>query len=1265
MSAAAGRRLSWTRLPLLVVLAVLPQLCFAIDYTARLTNPDFEDGADVPGWTKWSFGAPFDNYYATSPAPPERAPSGVLYLHIGGNGTTVQQPNSGTFACQSVDLTGIDTIAFRYTNISDVGSFNVKPTVRIDDTVVFQGISGVYFGDFATGSVDVSGYTGTHVLRFGTQTCTDQTFVGGGSLFDDIRLSSGSLLGGPVMNPEPSQTPGTYNEVSWTYDARSAGLRYQVVCDNDADCSSPEMTSDWQTEMSHTFGPLAYGLTAYYRVRARIQTVVPLWLDTFEDGNLDGWTQGAAGASWAVTNETAANGTSYSVRCIGGDSNRVLLCSFTKVTPDTLVFYVRAAKTDAVQGDLYVQQDSQPITYFRMLSDGRMVVYSRTSAGSLVTYPLGSYESLRWYKISIRFNWSAQSVDAYVDDELRAQNVPFYYSATAITGVTRVVLYNRTASVAWWDQIMMFNGEPTSYYSDWSNVVHSTQVQDTTPPVCAITAPEDGQRCCYLASVTGTASDPGGEAASGVASVRIELRRDNAGIVERWNYMDGQWVTTSVPPIYAAGTTDWSVSYLPLEWDTTLIHQVVAVARDVAGNDSAPAVVAFTPIGQPDPPILAELPATTTGDNLTLHLTDPNYPPCDEYRIQLANSDQFSPVYDTGWITRGALTGGAASLSGAGGELRVDGSRVARAGLPAGLSLLGLGLGLALIPALGRGRGWRPRMPLRGRRGFVVTELLVNLAIIAILAAILIPFTVSARVAGQRTRQSNELLHIVGPPASTSGSVQWTQEGDQFCAKGRDGLAVWPLPALPPGGPLPELVYVRATMTASSNLMDSALLRVAAATTPDGSPSSLLEVLLDRYAKAEFRVDSSLYKYGNYYWNDRASDVGLDFLPGQVVFTMDGSTFASYSTAQQLFPRSVAIGIGSGQMRGTSPPIYVDTRVGFSDLEVSYQYRPRTLTSDWSNIVHTYWSTNNLLLSNLRVGRITATSAVVNWETTLPSSSEVAYGTESAASFGAYPNRAAEAGSTTHHSVMLTNLAPDTTYYLRAGSQGSAQWTTSDEISFKTPPLPKLQPTLVYCGDIECVDGGVVTLAARLSHEGAPLAGASIRFVCSGAAYRAITGADGIATGRANVASLGPGNPAYVSIYFEGDDEYLPAHAEALITIDRATGTKIEGTGKFYRDGGTKGLCQFSFSFVDALPPTGTLSYRDLKEGLRIDGIVVDKVVVDGARATISFHVGAPAVSYTLTVNAATDYFYLVRDSGGYAAGSGHSSKDKIDIRME
>jgi hypothetical protein len=94
-------------------------------------------------------------------------------------------------------------------------------------------------------------------------------------------------------------------------------------------------------------------------------------------------------------------------------------------------------------------------------------------------------------------------------------------------------------------------------------------------------------------------------------------------------------------------------------------------------------------------------------------------------------------------------------------------------------------------------------------------------------------------------------------------------------------------------------------------------------------------------------------------------------------------------------------------------------------------------------------------ISNVQVTSITQTSAIISWTTNEPSNSEVQYDS-ARRPWGSYSWGENDNSLVTSHSITLTGLEADTTYYFRVGStDGSGNGpTTSNQMSFTTAAIP-------------------------------------------------------------------------------------------------------------------------------------------------------------------------------------------------------------------
>jgi beta-lactamase superfamily II metal-dependent hydrolase len=158
------------------------------------------------------------------------------------------------------------------------------------------------------------------------------------------------------------------------------------------------------------------------------------------------------------------------------------------------------------------------------------------------------------------------------------------------------------------------------------------------------------------------------------------------------------------------------------------------------------------------------------------------------------------------------------------------------------------------------------------------------------------------------------------------------------------------------------------------------------------------------------------------------------------------------------------------------------------------------------------------VISGVQETSITTDSAVIEWTTDEDSDSVVEYGTSS----GNYTDSESDASMVTAHSISLSGLSPDTTYYYVVKSTDAAQNTaTSAEYSFTTDPdVPSLMINTISMSAAKKGSKTSATAVIVVYANGSPLPDAVVDITWSGS----VSDTDQVTTdsnGEATLKSIG------------------------------------------------------------------------------------------------------------------------------------------------
>ncbi|MFH1756137.1 MAG: choice-of-anchor D domain-containing protein [Candidatus Latescibacterota bacterium] len=184
----------------------------------------------------------------------------------------------------------------------------------------------------------------------------------------------------------------------------------------------------------------------------------PFVLETFEDGNYDGWGDGGGSSSKEVTAGTAGNGTKFSYHESNSASGHYngIYRMLASTQPHYIGFWMRSADT-ATFDSYTVLRDSEGREAIWFFANANGTFYVNVDVGGSASY---EYNSDTWYHIEFTdIDYVDKTFDYHVNHELMQENISFR-NADLVDNLHRLDLYNYSAgSETWWDEI---------YITDWT-----------------------------------------------------------------------------------------------------------------------------------------------------------------------------------------------------------------------------------------------------------------------------------------------------------------------------------------------------------------------------------------------------------------------------------------------------------------------------------------------------------------------------------------------------------------------------------------------------------------------------------------------------------------------------------------------------------------------------------------------------------------------------------------------------------------------------
>ena len=197
--------------------------------SGRITNPSFEGGS-LSGWASSVSTAQMAVRSTNTAGAPPMPTQGTYYAGFNTFHNTARTAGDFARLTQSIDLTGASVLLFDALLDAPPGltwSGNVRAEVRIDGVTVWSATEERTYLDR---TVDVSGYTGVHVVELREQVIVSGTYHAQWVYFDNLRLSTaGYAPAGTLTTPTIAPVPWQHwNALTFTADTAGAGVALKV-----------------------------------------------------------------------------------------------------------------------------------------------------------------------------------------------------------------------------------------------------------------------------------------------------------------------------------------------------------------------------------------------------------------------------------------------------------------------------------------------------------------------------------------------------------------------------------------------------------------------------------------------------------------------------------------------------------------------------------------------------------------------------------------------------------------------------------------------------------------------------------------------------------------------------------------------------------------------------------------------------------------------------------------------------------------------------
>lgn len=189
-----------------------------------------------------------------------------------------------------------------------------------------------------------------------------------------------------------------------------------------------------------------------------------IWLvDDFEDGILlDSWTDDGGSCNPFITNTPTPPACPQGNNCLEifgdcGEFYQGISTDLGGFQATSFTMYIRSDTLDTANAYVVIDDDSDPYNGWVAFFFGNATPEWMFSSGG-VPYSCGPRVAYQWYQLVFNFDWTARTVDVFIDGNLKHSGVPM--ASSTATGLDYLYLFNYQTGTALYDYITASSPPP-------------------------------------------------------------------------------------------------------------------------------------------------------------------------------------------------------------------------------------------------------------------------------------------------------------------------------------------------------------------------------------------------------------------------------------------------------------------------------------------------------------------------------------------------------------------------------------------------------------------------------------------------------------------------------------------------------------------------------------------------------------------------------------------------------------------------------------